>query len=268
MRAANAIVREEIDAASLDPHPWQYFAVLTPVQSVGVMGDGRTYANLVAVRAITSEDGMTADWRAYPRPAQAHIGADRQRGARRQPRGLRHHAKPPATVEWERVVRILVIGNGAREDALSWRLAGSPSCEAVFAAPGNAGTASRGGNWPIAATDGKTLAERCKAERIDLVVLGPETAIASGVGDRLREAGIAVFGPNRAAGRLESSKCSASGSWSATPFRPLAPPSYIRSTSRTRRSKRGGARWSSRPTDWPRARASSSRRAWNRLGPC
>ena len=103
-------------------------------------------------------------------------------------------------------MRVLVIGNGAREDALSWRLAASPSCEAVFAAPGNAGTASRGGNWPIAATDGKTLAERCRAERIDLVVLGPETAIASGVGDRLREAGIAVFGPNRAAGRLESSK--------------------------------------------------------------
>ena len=103
-------------------------------------------------------------------------------------------------------MRVLVIGNGAREDALSWRLAASPSCEAVFAAPGNAGTASRGANWPIAATNGKALAERCAAERIDLVVLGPETAIASGVGDRLREAGIAVFGPNRAAGRLESSK--------------------------------------------------------------
>ena len=48
VREADAIVREEIDAAPLDPHPWQYFAVLTPVQSVGVMGDGRTYANLVA----------------------------------------------------------------------------------------------------------------------------------------------------------------------------------------------------------------------------
>jgi phosphoribosylamine--glycine ligase len=103
-------------------------------------------------------------------------------------------------------VRVLVVGNGAREDALSWRLAQSPSCEAVFAAPGNAGTASRGENWAIAATDGKTLADRCVAERIDLAVLGPETAIAAGVGDRLREAGIAVFGPNRSGGRLESSK--------------------------------------------------------------
>jgi phosphoribosylamine--glycine ligase len=103
-------------------------------------------------------------------------------------------------------VRILVVGNGAREDALSWRLAQSPSCTAVFAAPGNAGTASRGENWEIAATSGKALADRALRERIDLVVLGPETAIAAGVGDRLREAGIAVFGPNRSGGRLESSK--------------------------------------------------------------
>jgi phosphoribosylamine---glycine ligase len=103
-------------------------------------------------------------------------------------------------------VRILVIGSGAREDALSWRLAQSPSCETIFAAPGNAGTASRGENWNIAATDGKALAERCLAERIDLAVIGPETAIAAGVADRLRDAGIAVFGPSRSGGRLESSK--------------------------------------------------------------
>ncbi len=103
-------------------------------------------------------------------------------------------------------MRVLVVGNGAREDALSWLLAESPSCEAVFAAPGNAGTASRGENWALAATDGKALAERCASEGIDLVVLGPETAIAAGVGDRVRDAGIAVLGPNRSAGRLESSK--------------------------------------------------------------
>jgi len=103
-------------------------------------------------------------------------------------------------------MRVLVVGSGAREDALSWRIAESPSCEAVFAAPGNAGTASRGENWEIAATDGKSLSQRCADERIDLAVLGPETAIAAGVGDRLRDAGIAVFGPNRSGGRLESSK--------------------------------------------------------------
>ena len=103
-------------------------------------------------------------------------------------------------------MRILVVGSGAREDALSWRLAASPSCEAIFAAPGNAGTASRGENWNIAATDGKAIVERCLQEKIDLVVLGPEAAIAAGVGDRLREAGIPTFGPNRSSGRLESSK--------------------------------------------------------------
>ncbi|MBV8530299.1 MAG: phosphoribosylamine--glycine ligase, partial [Candidatus Eremiobacteraeota bacterium] len=103
-------------------------------------------------------------------------------------------------------MRVLVVGNGAREDALSWRIAESPSCEAVFAAPGNAGTASRGLNWELTATNGKSLAERCLTEKIDLAVLGPETAIAAGVGDHLRDAGVAVFGPNRSGGRLESSK--------------------------------------------------------------
>jgi len=103
-------------------------------------------------------------------------------------------------------MRILVVGNGAREDALSWRLAQSPSCEALFAAPGNAGTASRGVNWEIAATDGKAILDRVQSEKIDLVVLGPESAIAAGVGDRLRDAGVPVFGPNRSGGRLESSK--------------------------------------------------------------
>ena len=92
VREADAIVREEIDAASLHPHPWQYFAVLTPVKSVGVMGDGRTYSNLMAIRAITSEDGMTADLGTSPaRTAGAHFFADRERSARCQPRGLRYY---------------------------------------------------------------------------------------------------------------------------------------------------------------------------------
>jgi phosphoribosylamine---glycine ligase len=103
-------------------------------------------------------------------------------------------------------MRILVVGGGAREDALSWRLAQSPSCDAIFAAPGNAGTASRGKNWDIAATNGKALADRAVAEAIDLVVIGPEVAIAAGVCDKLRDAGLRVFGPSRSSGRLESSK--------------------------------------------------------------
>jgi phosphoribosylamine--glycine ligase len=103
-------------------------------------------------------------------------------------------------------VKILVVGNGAREDALSWCLSRSESCSELFAAPGNAGTASRGTNWAIPATDGKSLLARALEEKIDLVVVGPETAIAAGVCDRFREARIPTFGPNRAAGRLESSK--------------------------------------------------------------
>jgi len=104
-------------------------------------------------------------------------------------------------------MRILVIGGGAREDALSWRLAQSPSCAALFHAPGNAGTATRGENLAdVGVTDARKIVDRAKALKIDLVVIGPETAIAAGVGDRLRDAGIAVFGPNRAGGRLETSK--------------------------------------------------------------
>jgi phosphoribosylamine--glycine ligase len=103
-------------------------------------------------------------------------------------------------------MRILIVGSGAREDALSWKLAQAPSCSALFAAPGNAGTATRGENWAIAATDGKALVNAAQQAKIDFVVLGPETAIAAGVGDRFREAGIPVFGPDRNVGRLESSK--------------------------------------------------------------
>jgi phosphoribosylamine--glycine ligase len=104
-------------------------------------------------------------------------------------------------------VKVLVVGSGAREDALSWRLANSASCSAVFACPGNAGTASRGENWSdVSATDGRAIARRAREHHIDVALLGPETAIAAGVADQLRENGIATFGPGRRAGRLESSK--------------------------------------------------------------
>ncbi|HTV93885.1 MAG TPA: glutamine-hydrolyzing GMP synthase [Verrucomicrobiae bacterium] len=103
VREADAIVREEIDAAKgLEPHPWQYFAVLTPVRSVGVMGDGRTYANLVAVRAITSEDGMTADWARLPHDLLERISTrivNEVQGVNRVAYDIT--SKPPATVEWE-----------------------------------------------------------------------------------------------------------------------------------------------------------------------
>ncbi len=102
VRAADAIVTSEIEAADLDPRPWQYFAVLTPLQSVGVMGDGRTYANLVAVRAITSEDGMTADWARLPHALLERISTrivNEVAGINRVAYDIT--SKPPATVEWE-----------------------------------------------------------------------------------------------------------------------------------------------------------------------
>ncbi|MDQ2663879.1 MAG: glutamine-hydrolyzing GMP synthase, partial [Candidatus Eremiobacteraeota bacterium] len=102
LREADKIVTDEIEAADLEPKPWQYFVVLTPVKSVGVMGDGRTYANLVAVRAITSEDGMTADWARLPHELLERISTrivNEVRGVNRVAYDIT--SKPPSTVEWE-----------------------------------------------------------------------------------------------------------------------------------------------------------------------
>jgi GMP synthase (glutamine-hydrolysing) len=102
VREADFIFCSEIEAATLDPRPWQYFAVLTPLRSVGVMGDGRTYANLVAVRAIVSEDGMTADWARLPHELLARVSTrivNEVAGVNRVVYDIT--SKPPATVEWE-----------------------------------------------------------------------------------------------------------------------------------------------------------------------
>ena len=104
-------------------------------------------------------------------------------------------------------MKVLVIGSGAREHALAWKLEQSSRVSALFAAPGNAGTAQLGTNWPeVRATDTHAIADRAIAEGIGLAIIGPEGALAAGVADAMRHAGIPTFGPGRAGARLESSK--------------------------------------------------------------
>jgi GMP synthase (glutamine-hydrolysing) len=102
LREADAIYLEEIRAAGLYDEIWQAFAVLLPVRSVGVMGDGRTYEKVVALRAVTSRDGMTADWYPFPHDVMGRISTriiNEVDGVNRVTYDV--SSKPPATIEWE-----------------------------------------------------------------------------------------------------------------------------------------------------------------------
>ena len=102
LRLTDAIYLEEIEAAGLYDDIWQAFAVLLPVRAVGVMGDGRTYENVVALRAVTSRDGMTADWYPFEPAFLARVSTriiNVVAGVNRVTYDI--SSKPPATIEWE-----------------------------------------------------------------------------------------------------------------------------------------------------------------------
>jgi phosphoribosylamine--glycine ligase len=103
-------------------------------------------------------------------------------------------------------VRILVVGGGGREHALVWALQRDLPEATLWCAPGNAGTATLARNLPIRSTDIDALVAAAVQEDIDLIIVGPEAPLAAGLADRLRERGRRVFGPSRAAARIEASK--------------------------------------------------------------
>lgn len=113
--------------------------------------------------------------------------------------------------------RVLIVGSGGREHALAWRLARDPEPPALWFASGNDGMAPLGTRLDVADADGAGIVAAARDARVDLVVVGPEAPLAAGLVDALTGAGIAAFGPTRAAARLEASKafakevCAAAG---------------------------------------------------------
>jgi phosphoribosylamine---glycine ligase len=114
--------------------------------------------------------------------------------------------REPTSPNSIRRVKVLVVGSGGREHALAWKLAQSPRLTELHAAPGNPGIARLGPCHPVRAEDAEGLLALARALAIDLVVIGPEGPLVSGVADALRLGGVAVFGPSAAAARIEGSK--------------------------------------------------------------
>ncbi|HEU5001144.1 MAG TPA: phosphoribosylamine--glycine ligase, partial [Lapillicoccus sp.] len=104
------------------------------------------------------------------------------------------------------VVKVLVVGSGAREHALVRALLADPGVTEVVAAPGNAGIADEVGTRPLDVGDPSAVASLAAELAVDLVVVGPEVPLVAGAADAVRAAGIACFGPSAAAARLEGSK--------------------------------------------------------------
>jgi phosphoribosylamine--glycine ligase len=107
-------------------------------------------------------------------------------------------------------MNILLIGSGGREHTLAWKISQSPLCDKLFIAPGNAGTALCGSNLPISISDFEALAEACKTEKIDMIMVGPEDPLVKGIYDFFKNnkelEHIKVIGPSKEAAQLEGSK--------------------------------------------------------------
>lgn len=114
-------------------------------------------------------------------------------------------------------MNILILGSGGREHSLAWAIKQNPKCDRLIVAPGNAGIAAIAECAGLDILDGDAVASFAEEQAVDFVVIGPEAPLAMGVADRLRAAGLAVFGPSEAAAQLEASKsftkaiCDASG---------------------------------------------------------
>ena len=138
-------------------------------------------------------------------------------------------------------LRVLVVGSGGREHALGWALSKSASVARVDAAPGNPGLARLGRCVDVRANDSAALGALARNEGYDLVVIGPEDPLARGLADRLRQDGVAVFGPGASGAQLESSKAFAK-SFMERHGIPTAPFSIVRSMSEAEEAlKRWGA---------------------------
>ncbi|MEO0569501.1 MAG: phosphoribosylamine--glycine ligase [Pseudomonadota bacterium] len=137
-------------------------------------------------------------------------------------------------------MNILILGSGGREHSLAWAVMQNPKCDKLIVAPGNAGIAQIAECAALDIENGSEVSEFCQANAIEFVIIGPEAPLAAGVADRLREAGLLVFGPSKEAAKLEASKsftkeiCAAAGAPTAAygHFRDAASAkAYVRSQS-------------------------------------
>ena len=103
-------------------------------------------------------------------------------------------------------MNILILGGGGREHALAWAVMQNPKCDKLIVAPGNAGIAQIAACATLDILEGGAVVAFAEENAIDFVIVGPEAPLAAGVADRLREAGILVFGPSGPASQLEASK--------------------------------------------------------------